>query len=1004
MREAELIQRISELEAQNRALIAENGRLRDALGLSPKEGMTPEIASEHLVSEASADETVTIFFASPASNDPANETTADPDDREINEIATIPPLVTKHSSPEEKIELFMSLFRGRTDVYAKRCYSRKHDSSYYIPACKNEWVRGICDRVRTKCKDCARRELLPLTKDVIDSHLRNKDEHGAGIIGIYPLLPDEACLLLAVDFDEADWQKDITAFHTVCRESRMPVAIERSRSGNGAHAWIFFEEPVSAVSARRFGNMLLTRAMAVRHEIKFTSYDRMFPNQDFMPKGGFGNLIALPLQGGARKSGNSEFIDRHFESYPDQWAYLSSIRKISSDELTGWLGTLCTGNGLGELADLEKDEDSPKPWERRATEAKLESKDFIDKLIIVEANRLYIPKAGVSHRALNRIKRLAAFSNPQFYKTQKMRMSTFGIPRIIHSLDETAEYMGIPRGCRDSLIQLLKTSGVDYLFEDKRNDDRQIDVNFIGTLRPEQQSAADAMLQHENGVLSVPTAFGKTVIGASLIAERKCNTLILVHLHTLLDQWKKSLEQFLEINEMLPELPKKRGRKKIRAIIGQIGSGKNTSSGIIDIALVQSLIHDNEVDDLVKDYGMVIVDECHHVPSANYEKVLGAVNARYVYGLTATPARQDGQHPITFMQCGPIRHNVDAKSQAVKRNFEHYVIPCFTGFKKPLAQNEADWHITRIYAAIADEEHRNRQIVTDVLDAVNDGRTPIILTQRKEHVMRLSKMIKGQTEAHIVTLIGTDSSKVKAQTMDNLASIPSDEHLIIIATGKYVGEGFDYPRLDTLFLASPIAWKGTLAQYAGRLHREYPGKQDVMIYDYVDVHVPVLERMYHKRLTGYTQMGYKALTSRDQPDRISMIYDADSFAAVMKNDFAEVKKEILIVSPFMRRRRIDTVLEWLQQPLQTGVSVTVVTRPTESYRESERLAECIAYLKTVVAVVEKSNIHQRFILIDNRLVWYGNINLLGYGNSEEIIMRLESRELADELRVISTLT
>jgi hypothetical protein len=353
------------------------------------------------------------------------------------------------------------------------------------------------------------------------------------------------------------------------------------------------------------------------------------------------------------------------------------------------------------------------------------------------------------------------------------------------------------------------------------------------------------------------------------------------------------------------------------------------------------------------------------------------------------------------MQCGPIRHNVDAQSQAVKRNFEHYVIPCFTGFKKPLPQNEADWHITHIYAALADDESRNQQIVRDVLDAVKDGRTPIILTQRKQHVVRLSEMIKGQTNARIITLVGTDPAKVKAETMASLAGISPDERLIIIATGKYVGEGFDYPRLDTLFLASPIAWKGTLAQYTGRLHREYPGKQDVMVYDYVDAHVPVLDRMYHKRLTGYTQMGYKALASRDQPDRISMIYDADSFAAVMKNDFAEAKKEILIVSPFLRKRQVDTILEWLQEPLRVGVSVTVITRLAESYRETERITACIEYLRTLVMVVPQPDIHQKFVLIDSRLVWYGSINLLGYvSNSEESIMRLESRELAEELRAM----
>ena len=443
MPETDLYKRIEDLESENRFLHAENKRLREALGLP----------LENITSEKSIIEPVDFI-----------------EKEENNEIPITAASINKHSLPEEKIELYMSLFRGRTDVYAKRCYSKKHESSYYIPACKNEWVRDVCDRTRIKCKDCAKRELLPLTKDVIDSHLRNKDENGAGIVGIYPLLPDETCLFLAIDFDEENWQKDVSVFRSGCKNLDIPVAIERSRSGNGVHAWLFFEEPVSAISARKLGNALLTKAMSVRHEIRFASYDRMFPNQDFMPKGGFGNLIALPLQGGARKNRNSEFIDEDFQSYPDQWAYLSSIRKISSKEMTGWLTELCTGNGLGELGSTETgDDDSSKPWEVKNPEVKLENRDFPDKLIIVEANRLYIPKKEVSQKALNRIKRLAAFSNPQFYKTQKMRMSTYGIPRIIYSLDETAEYMGIPRGCRSSLVHLLEDCNVNYIFEDKRN-------------------------------------------------------------------------------------------------------------------------------------------------------------------------------------------------------------------------------------------------------------------------------------------------------------------------------------------------------------------------------------------------------------------------------------------------------------------------------------------------------------------------------------------------------
>ncbi|GAB6118890.1 TOTE conflict system archaeo-eukaryotic primase domain-containing protein [Dysgonomonas termitidis] len=972
MSESDLLKQIAELQTQNTELLAENEKLRNMLGLPKKETVLQEEVQK--------------------SDIPKQE------DIEKNTTSSI----NKYSTPDEKIELFLSLFRGRTDVYAKRCYSKKHDSSYYIPACKNEWIRGLCDRTRVKCKDCSNRDLLPLTKEVINGHLRNKDEHGAGITGIYPLLPDETCLFLAVDFDEEKWEEDINTFRSVCHTHNIPTAIERSRSGNGAHAWLFFEEPIPAIIARRLGNVLLTKAMSIRHKIRFSSYDRMFPNQDFMPKGGFGNLIALPLQGGAREKRNSEFVDEDFKSYPDQWAYLASIRKIDLTEIEGLLAILCEGNGLGELGSLEKEEEPLfKPWERRKTENNLEKKEFPEFLTIVEANRLYIPKENASPRALNRIKRLAAFQNPVFYKTQKMRMSTYGIPRIICSLEETDEYIGIPRGCRPSLIHLLEESNVEYMFDDKRNTGKQINVSFKGTLREEQNLAAETLLQHENGILSVPTAFGKTVIGASIIADKKCNALILVHLQTLCDQWKKSLEQFLEINESLPEAEKKRGRKKVRSIIGQIGSGKNSSSGIIDIALVQSLIHNNEVDEIVKNYGMVIVDECHHASSLSFEEVLSETNAKYVYGLTATPKRQDGQHPVTFMLCGPIRYSVSAKEQAGKRDFEHYIIPRFTGFSKPLNQTEADWHITKIYTALAEDELRNQQIATDVTEAVVNGRTPIILTQRKEHVMQLASIIENQTDAYIITLVGSDSVKVKNKTAGLLATISQSEKLIIIATGKYIGEGFDYPRLDTLFLASPIAWKGTLAQYAGRLHREYPGKQDVIVYDYVDMHIPVLECMYHKRLTGYSQIGYKALASRNEPDRISMIYDSVSFESVIPNDFTQAKKEILIGSPYIRKKQLSTILIWLKTPLQAGISITIITRSIESYREQERARKCIEFLQSKFTVIQDSSIYQKYIIIDNRLVWYGSFGLFDFGNSDDTIMRLESRELAAELQIVT---
>ncbi len=905
---------------------------------------------------------------------------------------SVPPSsVNNHSSPEEKIAFFRALFRGREDVFARRWQSAASGKSGYSPACANEWKPGLCPKPKGSCSKCEQRKLIPLSDDILTAHLQGRDALGRDVIGLYPILPDDSCFFLALDFDDEGWQENIRLLLEICRKWELPCGVERSRSGNGAHLWFFFSEPVPCGETRRLGTALLTAAMEAGGRLKLNAYDRMFPSQDSLPKGGFGNLIALPLQGLARRQGNSLFLDSDFKPYPDQWAHLSSIRRLSGEELSLICQLHARGNILGNLVTAEE---TAKPWEKTPA-VRLTPLDFPKKLEIIRSNMLFISMEGLSNRALNQLVRLAAFRNPAFYKAQAMRLPIYNKPRIINTAEEREGYLALPRGCEEVLTTLLKSLDIPFRTLDKRQSGRTINVRFNGVLRPEQADAAQTLLTQDTGVLSAATAFGKTVLAAYLIGQRKVNTLILVHTQALLNQWKAALESFLQIDEVLEPLPRKRGRKRDRPLIGQLGGSKNSLSGLVDIAILQSMHPGDKVRDLIKDYGMVIVDECHHVSALSFEKVMKEASARYVYGLSATPTRADGLHPIVFFQCGPIRHRVDAKEQARQRNLQQFVIPRFTTSRTAFPEKG----IAALYTDLAAQGGRNQRIVQDVKEALAEGRSPILLTERREHVEQLASLLSSSCE-HVISLYGTASAKLRRESMERLQAVPAEAPLVVIATGKYVGEGFDYPRLDTLFLTLPVAWKGIVAQYAGRLHRSYPGKSEVQIYDYVDIHIPVLEKMYQKRLRAYASLGYQVKPSGEVPLTRNLIYDGKIFYPVFCQDLLEAQKEILIVSPFMSRKRLQSLCAVLSESILRGVKVKAVVRPPEDLpeKDSKNAAICARLLEDYgIIPVFRPGFHQKFTIVDGKLAWYGSVNILSFGRSEESIMRLSSEEIAGAL-------
>ena len=755
--------------------------------------------------------------------------------------------VDQASSPEETIALFRSLFRGRDDVYPRRFQSRKTGRSGYAPACANEWIRGVCEKPRIKCAECPNRRFLPVTDDVIRWHLSGSDAEGQPFVaGVYPLLQDETCFFLAVDFDKTGWREDAAAFLETCDHLNLPAALERSRSGRGAHVWLFFEEAVPAALARRLGSHVLTETMERRPDIGLDSYDRLFPNQDTMPHGGFGNLIALPLQRGSRKQDNTVFLDSAFVSWTDQWAFLTSVRKIARSQLEQIVEDAERRGRILGVRLPPQDDEEVEPWTAppsRRREAPLVG-DLPASLELVLGNQIYILKQELHPGLRNRLLRLAAFQNPEFYKAQAMRLSTYNKPRVIGCAEDLPHHIGLPRGCLDDVRKTLTELGVRMAVRDERRDGGQLEVKFQGELRREQKAAADAMLRHEVGVLAATTAFGKTVVAAWLIAQRAVDTLVLVHRRQLLDQWVERLSTFLDI-------PAKS--------IGRIGGGRNRPTGRIDVAIIQSLVRRGVVDDRVAEYSHVIVDECHHLSAHSFEQVARQAKARFVVGLSATVARKDGHHPIIFMQCGPVRHQVSARAQAASRPFEHFVLVQPTGFK-PTRNPDQDKRVEfqTLYQELVEDTTRTRRICEEAVDAVRNGRSPLILTERNVHLDRFEHELASRVD-HVVVLRAGIGKKQRRAINERLAAIPRHEGRIILATGKYVGEGFDDPRLDTLFLTLPVSWRGTVAQYAGRLHRLYDGKREVRIYDYADLNVAMLARMFDRRCRGYEAIGYTIL-------------------------------------------------------------------------------------------------------------------------------------------------
>ncbi len=759
----------------------------------------------------------------------------------LSKLQSLPQITTQQFNPvvnnqtlEDKVAVFKSYFRGRDDVYAKLWINNKTGKRGYSPVCKHEWDRALCRKPQIKCSECPNQGFLSPDEVAIKQHLT-----GTQVMGVYPMLKNESCYFLAMDFDKEHWMDDVRAIMQTCSEEGVPAAVERSRSGNGGHVWIFFSEAVPAVTARRLGSFLITQSMSKRFQMDMKSYDRLFPSQDTLPKGGFGNLIALPFQKEAMANGNSLFIDRNGKPYADQWQSLLSIKKMSYTQVEA-MTEQAVKAGQVVAARQSPVEENDEPWMRLPSgkkQFKIDVKELPQTINAVLGNRIYI-KTGQGPSVLyNQLKHLAAFQNPEFYKKQRMRFSTHATPRVICCAEIVDGYLALPRGCLEGVQALLKEYDIKLNIEDKRIAGNEINFDFDGTLNEGQEKALEGVLDVDFGVFVAPPGTGKTVLAIAAIAKRKTNVLILVHRKPIMDQWRLQLSSFLGID---------------KKAIGQIGGGKNKATGNIDVGMVQSLDLAEGVYDGIANYGFIIVDECHHVGAVSFEKVLTQAKAKYVLGLTATPYRADGHQPIIHMQCGPICHQIKQKDMTAHIS-SSIVIPRTTTFSYRWIEGSK---IVELSSRMIESHERNHLIIEDIINVLHAGRFPLILTERREHLEKLAELLKDKLE-FLAILHGGIKQKQRREIFQQIKDCPDNCRKAILATGSYIGEGFDEPRLNTLFLTMPSSFKGKIVQYAGRLHRYHKDKQDVQIYDYVDSGVSVLERMFQRRSKTYKMLGYE---------------------------------------------------------------------------------------------------------------------------------------------------
>lgn len=949
-----------------------------------------------------------ITGAGPGFNIPTDESPDDPDNHyDPDQGDRIHPFEVTDKVANT---FFMMFCRGRKDVYDLRYTNPKTGKNGYYTQCKNRWDRDchIQKRDGIRCRDCEIQAYKELTPQIIKAHMEGKSPYGNDVVAIYPMLENNVCQLIVFDFDnheigseqtdhantDAAWKEEVNALRRICRSLEIDALVERSRSGKGAHLWIFFKEMVPARLARRFGFALLEKGAESIDLKSFRYYDRMIPAQDALPKGGLGNVIALPLQGLALKSGNSAFVDENWNAYEDQLRTLGGTKRLTRKEIEDYI---IEWYGAGRDKDGNELDSDAEPWNK---DQSFHKEDVESTVNIVLADRIYIDSSHISNRMRRQIRRMAAFLNRQYFQKQALDMPNYEESRYIYLGADEGKYIILPRGLREELVARLDKADIRYSIEDKRSEGRSINVRFRGTLKESQKPAVDTMIEYETGILHAATAFGKTVVCCDLIARHGVNTLILVEKTDLMNQWIDRLEDFLEIDEELPEYKTKTGRVKTRKkLIGSLKSTQDTMTGIVDVAMIRSVKNKDGFHPLLQEYGQVILDECHHGASDTAIEVLQEVRAKYVYGVTATPKRGDGKEKINEYLLGPIRYRFTAKDRAQEQKIDHLVYPRFTKTVSPHRLSKSAYG-NEAFDLIRNNSPRDNQIISDIEECITAGRTPVVLTRFVDHAERLYQRLEKYAD-HVILLTGKNGSKVRKAQVEEMHQVNRSESLLVVGTGSLLGEGFDFPRLDTLFMATPVSGENVVEQYVGRLNRDYEGKENVIVYDYVDSHIKKFDKMFSSRMKAYKKIGYELCTGlTGQKQETNAIFDIDTYAETYWKDLENAHKEIVISSPRLNSVKVDQLISTIEKKQENGLKAVVVTwHPGEySYgRDDARMAlmERLRKAGIEIRLVEESC--ERYTIIDREIVWYGSVNFLAKEDIDDNLLRVDSREIAMEL-------